>query len=131
MSNHLRLWISLDALRRDELRAILHDHFDHEFDRRFPGKARHLLPRVPLDCIGPMHQVHVDGHEKLTWQALRLGTVTLPIYAYRDLWGGYFLLLTVLPNVRCMETCAHLHLDFAETHGGEFCLLRFLVRGNQ
>ncbi|KAI1794272.1 hypothetical protein LXA43DRAFT_883738, partial [Ganoderma leucocontextum] len=102
---------------RDELRAILHDHFDHEFDRRFPGRSRDLIPRVPLDCIGPMHQVHVDGHEKLSSQALRLGTVTLPIYGYKDLWGGYVLDLVVLPNVRLASTCAHLHLDFAETHG--------------
>ena len=104
----------------DELRAVLHDHFDDEFDMRFPGKYRAAIPRVPLDCIGPMHQVHVDGHEKLSAQALRLGTVSLPIYAYRDLWGGYIHILTVLPNVRLASTCAHLFLDFAETHGGEF-----------
>ena len=78
-----------------------------------------------------MHQVHVDGHEKLSWQALRLGKVSLPIYGYRDLWGGYVLLLVVLPNVRLADTCAHLHLDFAETHGGEFRLPPILVSGNQ
>lgn len=68
-----------------------------------------------------MHQVHVDGHEKLSDKALRLGTVSLPIYAYRDLWGGYVLVLVVLPNARLAVTCAHLHLDFVETHGG-MCL---------
>ncbi|KAI1785490.1 hypothetical protein LXA43DRAFT_1100273 [Ganoderma leucocontextum] len=105
------------SVTRDELRAVLHDHFEHEFDRRFPGKDRAAIPRVPLDCIGPMHQVHVDGHEKLSSQALRLGTVSLPIYGYRDLWGGFVLVLVVLPNVRLASTCAHLHLDFAEMHG--------------
>ena len=97
---------------------ILHDHFDREFDRRFPGKARQAIPRVPLDCIGPMHQVHIDGHEKLSSQALRLGTVTLPIYGYRDLWGGLIFTLVVLPNVRFTSTCAHLYLDFVEDRGG-------------
>lgn len=101
---------------------MLHDHFDHEFDLRFPGKCRELIPRVPLDCIGPMHQVHVDGHEKLSSQALRLGPVSLPIYAYRDLWGGYVLILTVLPNVRLASTCAHLYLDLVETFQGAFLL---------
>ena len=76
------------------------------------------IPRVPLDCIGPMHQIHVDGHEKLSSQALRLGTVTLPIYGYRDLWGGLVFRLVVLPNVRLASTCAHLFLDFVEEHGG-------------
>ena len=103
----------------DELRAILHDHFDEEFDRRFPGKYRQAIPRVPLDCIGPMHQVHVDGHEKLSSQALRLGKVSLPIYAYRDLWGGFVLLLRVLPSVRFASTCAHLYLDLVDTYEGE------------
>lgn len=102
----------------DELRTVLHDHFDLEFDRRFPGKMRDAIPRVPLDCIGPMHQVHVDGHEKLSSQALRLGTVTLPIYAFRDLWGGLVFMLVVLPNVRLASTCAHLYLDFVESHDG-------------
>ena len=108
------LWAS------DELRAILHDHFDHEFDLRSPGKVRRVIPRTALNCIGPMHQVHVDGHEKLSSQALRLGTVTLPIYAYRDLWGGYVFILVVLPNVRLASTCAHLYLDFVEERGGTF-----------
>ena len=107
-------------LASDELRAVLHDHFDCEFDRRLLGRFRADIPRFPLDCIGPMHQVHVDGHEKLSSQALRLGKVSLPIYAYRDLWGGFILVLRVLPNARLATTCAHLHLDFAETYGGEF-----------
>ncbi|KAM5532498.1 hypothetical protein V8D89_013851 [Ganoderma adspersum] len=105
------------SISRDELRVILHDHFDFEFDRRFPGKMRDAIPRVPLDCIGPMHQVHVDDHEKLSSEALRLGTVTLPIYAFRDLWGGLVFMLVVLPNVRLASTCAHLYLDFVEDHG--------------
>ena len=69
-----------------------------------------------------MHQVHVDGHEKLSSQALRLGTVTLPIYAYRDLWGGFVFVLVVLPNVRLASTCAHLYLDFVEERGGKLPL---------
>ena len=28
----------------DELRAILHDHFDEEFDRCFPGKYQQAIP---------------------------------------------------------------------------------------
>lgn len=66
-----------------------------------------------------MHQVHVDGHEKLSSQALRLGTVSLPIYAYRDLWGGFVFILVVLPNVRLASTCAHLFLDFVEERSGK------------
>lgn len=74
-----------------------------------------------------MHQVHVDGYEKLLSQALHLGTVSLLIYAYRDLWGGYLLVLVVLPNVRLSSTCAHLYLDFAETHGGMSCFVHLVV----
>lgn len=39
---------------RDELRTILHDHFDVEFVRRFVGKRKELIPRNPLDCLGPL-----------------------------------------------------------------------------
>ncbi|KAF9490761.1 hypothetical protein BDN71DRAFT_1347292, partial [Pleurotus eryngii] len=68
---------------RRELRAVLHDHFDPEFDQRTVGR-RQGIPRMPLSSLGPMHQVHCDGHEKLNFQALGMGTVSLPIYGFKD-----------------------------------------------
>ncbi|KAI0739762.1 hypothetical protein C8Q80DRAFT_1274789 [Daedaleopsis nitida] len=102
---------------RDNLRAICHDHFDHEFNGRFPGVSREELARSTLDCLGPFHQQHVDGHEKLTKFALRIGSVTLPIYGWKDQYSSFLLLLLTAPNIRLAAACGHFYLDFVETHG--------------
>ena len=102
---------------RMELRQILLDHFGHEFDARQPGFKPTTVTRTPLNCLGPWHQHHVDGHEKLSKFALRIGEVTLPIYGWRDQFTSVILLLITVPNVRLAETCGHLYLDVVEEHG--------------
>ncbi|KAF4589018.1 hypothetical protein EYR40_010574 [Pleurotus pulmonarius] len=102
-------------MSRRELRTVLHNHFDSEFDQRIPGSRQGIL-RVPLSSLGPMHQVHCDGHEKLNSQALGMGTVTLPIYGFKDQFSSFVLALKVLPDVRNVETVCHLYLDMVEEY---------------
>jgi hypothetical protein len=108
---------------RDEVRLHLHAHFDEEFDSRFVG-SKDAIDRVPLNCLGPWHQLHADGHEKLGNQALEMGGVGLPIYAYKDQYSTFVPLMRVLPSVRFENTIGHLYLDLAEQHG---CELHFSV----
>ncbi|KAF8461143.1 hypothetical protein JB92DRAFT_3309789 [Gautieria morchelliformis] len=51
-------------LSRDECHQILHDHFDPEFKKHFPG-AQKEITRAPLRTFGPWHKLNHDGHEKL------------------------------------------------------------------
>ncbi|KAM6501456.1 hypothetical protein JOM56_004470 [Amanita muscaria] len=100
----------------DECRSILHDHFDEEFDTRFI-RSKGAIDRIPLNCLGPWHQIHCDGHEKLNSQALEMGIVTLPIYAFKDQFSTFVLTMQVLPNIRRVETIGHLYLDLAKDYG--------------
>ncbi|KDQ58250.1 hypothetical protein JAAARDRAFT_193672 [Jaapia argillacea MUCL 33604] len=107
---HQRLANEGYLVPRDELREVLHDHFNAEFDRRFVG-SKDAIARVPLDSLGLWHQFHADGHEKLAAQALEMGDVTLPIYAFKDKFVSVVPLMRVLPNVRLANTIGHLFLD--------------------
>ena len=92
-------FVGHDRNARSELRKILHNFYDNEFTQRCPG-TRIEPQRRPLNCIGPYHQLHVDGHEKLNHQALNLGPITLPIYGAKDQFGSAIMLLIVAPSVR-------------------------------
>jgi hypothetical protein len=100
----------------DETRTHLHDHFEHEFDKRMVGLKKGIV-RVPLDCLGPWHQLHWDGHEKVGVQALNMGDVGLPIYAGKDQYSTFVPIMRVIPNVRLGETIGHLFLDMVEDYG--------------
>ncbi len=103
---------------RDETRLILHDFFDAEFSARSATTGR-MIQRTPLDCIGPGHQVHCDGHEKLSAAALQMGSVSLSIYAYKDQFSSNCLHMRVLPNVRRSLIIGHAFLDWVEASGCE------------
>ncbi|KAJ6550355.1 hypothetical protein B0H10DRAFT_2202353 [Mycena sp. CBHHK59/15] len=104
--------------RRDELRAHLHDHLDHEFDARVVGRKRAEQHQTPLDAFGPWHQEHSDGHEKLAEQGLRMGSgIHLPIYASKDQWAAYLHSLILMPNVRDANAIVHYYLDLVEDRG--------------
>ncbi|KAG1853953.1 hypothetical protein F4604DRAFT_1591403, partial [Suillus subluteus] len=75
------------------------------------------IDRVPLDCIGPWHQQHADGHEKLSAQALKMGDVTLPIYAFKDQFSTFVPYMRCLPNVRLSNIIGHVFLDLVEEYG--------------
>ncbi|KAJ7812339.1 hypothetical protein B0H13DRAFT_1926161 [Mycena leptocephala] len=86
---------------RDDIRTILHDHFDEEFDQRVVGKKRCVEQhRTPLEAFGPWHQEHSDGHEKLAEQGLRISGIHLPIYVSKDQWSAYLHALLLMLNVR-------------------------------
>lgn len=83
-------------------------------DRRMKATGR-KIHRKQLDLLGPFHQIHWDGHEKMSWQALQLGDKTgLSIYAGRCGWSSRIVKLVVVPNVRCSKTIGHLFLDWIE-----------------
>jgi hypothetical protein len=103
-------------ISRDETRTHLHDHFEHEFDKRMVGSKTGIV-RVPLNCLGPWHQLHWDGHEKIGVQALDMGDVGLPIYAGKDQFSTFVPIMRVIPNVRRGDTIGHLFLDMIEDYG--------------
>lgn len=75
---------------------------------------------VPLNCLGPWHQFHWDGHEKIGSQALEMGGVGLPIYAGKDQYSTFVPIMRVLPNVRLGDTIGHFFLDLVEDYGCAF-----------
>ncbi|KAJ7739189.1 hypothetical protein B0H16DRAFT_66451 [Mycena metata] len=106
---------------RDTLRLILHDEYEHEFDNRFVGKKKKLKHRVPLKALGPYHQEHSDGHEKMSEQGLNIGAgIHLPIYGSKDQFGAFVHALLLMPNVRNAQAIAHYYLDLVENRG---CLI--------
>ena len=54
---------------------------------------------VSLDCFGPWHQLHWDGHKKLGSQALDMGGVVLLIYAGKDQFSSFVPIMQVIQNV--------------------------------
>ncbi|KAF8185576.1 hypothetical protein K438DRAFT_2155443 [Mycena galopus ATCC 62051] len=96
---------------------IMHDHFDAGFTLRFPGHKKERIPRVGLSALGPFHEVSADGHEKLSAQALQMGELSLPIYAYKDKWTDFLLMLRLIPNSRTAAAIGHLFLDFVDETG--------------
>jgi hypothetical protein len=104
----------------DSLRQILHNEFDEEFENRFVGKKKLLKRRAPLKALGPYHQEHSDGHEKLSEQGLNIGAgIHLPIYASKDQFAAFVHDLLVMPNVRNGTAIAHYYLDLVERRGCE------------
>lgn len=114
-----------EFLYRDDLRTILHDEYDEEFEDRFVGsKRKEGIKRVPLFSLGPWHQEHSDGHEKLAEQGLNIGKeISLPIYGSKDQFSAFVHALVILPNVRDRIAIAHYYLDNVEQRG---CKLFFI-----
>ncbi|KZV59667.1 hypothetical protein PENSPDRAFT_694942 [Peniophora sp. CONT] len=112
-----RLRLKGQPVPRDCIRKVMHAVDPDGPDRRFPGKKVDPIHRNPLHTLGPMLEVHCDGHEKLGALALRMDGVGLPIYGFKDKWSSYLLSLTVIPNDRDPTTIAHLYCDLVETYG--------------
>jgi hypothetical protein len=60
----------------------------------------------------------MDGHEKLSSKALKMGPASIPIYGAREKYSGAMLHLVCLPNARLAAAIRHLYLDFVETYEG-------------
>jgi hypothetical protein len=76
----------------------MHDHYPGGFERCFPGYKKRVITRISLSAIGPFHEVSADGHKKLSQQALHMGEIGLPIYAYKDKWSDTLLMINVVPD---------------------------------
>lgn len=72
---------------------------------------------MPLNCLGPWHQLHWDGHKKIGVQALNMGEVGLPIYAGKDQFLSFVPIMQVILNVRLRVTIGHFFLDMVEDYG--------------
>jgi len=99
---------------RDFIRNVLATHAPEGLARRFPGANR--IRRSTLSSIGPNHQHHADGHEKLNAQGLNMGGVGLSIYGIKDQWSSFILHLVVVPNNRLATTIGHVYLDCVEKY---------------
>ena len=102
---------------RDFIWNVLANHAPEGLARRFPGANR--IHCSALVSIGPNHQHHADGHDKLNVQALNMGGVGLGIYGIKDQWTSFLLSLLVVPNNRLACTIGHVHLDTIEITGGK------------
>lgn len=101
---------------------------------RRPDLNRRLLERQPLRALGPYHQHHADGHEKMADAALKMGDFAFPIYGIRDQWTGYLHALECLPNARDRLPnardrvgVADVFLRSVESTGSQSCQLSFVV----
>ncbi|KAF6744660.1 hypothetical protein DFP72DRAFT_825334 [Ephemerocybe angulata] len=103
---------------RDDVRELMHTIAPEGFEERRPGAPRKEIPRVGLVSLGPFHEISADGHEKLNSQALQMGDISLPIYAYRDKWSGYILKIIVIPDARKAAPLAHVYLDLVREYSG-------------
>ncbi|KAJ3504245.1 hypothetical protein NMY22_g17986 [Coprinellus aureogranulatus] len=103
---------------RDLVRDIMREIAPMGFAIRFPDNTTVGPVRVPLDSLGPYHEVSADGHEKLDSKALQMGLISLPIYTYREKWSGYILKLEVLPDARKAGALGHVFLDLMSELGG-------------
>ncbi|KIO16271.1 hypothetical protein M407DRAFT_86190 [Tulasnella calospora MUT 4182] len=75
-----------------------------------------MIPRVPLDALGPWHKKNLDGHEKLNSQALGMGELNFGIYAAKDGYSSHCSAMRVMPNVRSDEAIGHFFLDMTEAY---------------
>jgi hypothetical protein len=90
------------------------EHFGDGFNARYPGRKKVTIVRQSLSALGPFHEVSADGHEKLAAQALKMGDIGFPIYAWKDKWTAYLLRIVVVPDCRTAGAVGHLYLDFLD-----------------
>ncbi|KAJ7713315.1 hypothetical protein B0H14DRAFT_3099097 [Mycena olivaceomarginata] len=93
----------------DLVHKITHNHFDAGFTLRFPGHQKERIPRVGLSALGRFYE--------LSAQALQLGELSLPIYAYKDKWTNFLLMLHLIPNSQTATAIGNLFLDFVDKTG--------------
>ncbi|KAJ7837937.1 hypothetical protein B0H13DRAFT_2239812 [Mycena leptocephala] len=84
-------------------RHVMLEHFGDGFNARYPGRKKVTIATISA-----------DGHEKLAAQALKMGDIGFPIYAWKDKWTAYFLRIAVVPDCRTAGAVGHLYLDFLD-----------------
>ncbi|THU86271.1 hypothetical protein K435DRAFT_822181 [Dendrothele bispora CBS 962.96] len=89
-------------LPRRKVREVMKEEYPEGALLRRPGN-HNKIPRKKLE-------IHADGHEKLSAQALDMGGVGIPIYGFRQK-VGYLQKYNVIPNARSTDVVGHLYLD--------------------
>jgi hypothetical protein len=114
LDSSLHAYFEKTLIIRDFIRNVLAMHAPEGLARHFPGATG--IRQTPLSAVGPNHQHHGDGREKLNAQALGMGGVSLNIYGIKDQWSSFILRLVVVPNNRLATTVGHIYLDCVERH---------------
>ncbi|KAK7690805.1 hypothetical protein QCA50_005905 [Cerrena zonata] len=96
-------------LTRDFIEQEMRIHDPDGFAVRLPTAKK--ISRRPIVCLGPHHEWSADGHDKLA-------KIGFPIWGVRDVWGGKWLGLWVVPNNRLKLAVAYLYLQLVEELGG-------------
>ncbi|KIM60418.1 hypothetical protein SCLCIDRAFT_16346 [Scleroderma citrinum Foug A] len=91
----------------DFVHSVLVCHAPNGLNAHFPGVKG--VPCSALVAIGPNHQHHADGFEKLNVQALQMGGI-------KDQWSSFLLHLVVIPNNHLAATIGHVYLDYVEKY---------------
>ncbi|KAJ6560015.1 hypothetical protein B0H19DRAFT_1289657 [Mycena capillaripes] len=99
-----------EKIPRDTVRRIMADIDPDGAEVRFPGRRRQPKQRGHLTDTGIYYELHFDGHEKLNFKALRMGSVGIDIYGSRCH-------SSTVPNARCSSTVGHYYLDLVEESG--------------
>ncbi|KAJ7790815.1 hypothetical protein B0H14DRAFT_2625637 [Mycena olivaceomarginata] len=84
--------------------------------RHFPTKCT-CKPCTVLTDVAIFYEIHLDGHEKLNFKALQMGTTSIDVYGGKCHGSGYIVLMDVIPNARCGIMCGYLYLDLVEKTG--------------
>ncbi|KIK56381.1 hypothetical protein GYMLUDRAFT_1016107 [Collybiopsis luxurians FD-317 M1] len=102
---------------RDQVSNTMHIHFPEDFVKRFPGRQLIRQNRTAHTLVGPYHELHADGHEKLSASGLRMGDIGFSLYGYKDKWTCGIPFLRVMPESCSAASGGHLFLDFVEQVG--------------
>jgi len=115
----LGLLFTVFTIFRETVRRTMHALDPAGPARRFPSK-RPPKVRSTLTDSAVYYEVHLDGHEKLNFKALRMGRASIDMYGGRCHGSGYIVDMAVVPNARCLSTIGHLYLDLVESTGDRF-----------
>lgn len=102
----------------DTVREIMRTNARDGFQFRWSGR-RKKLQRKNLVSLGVFHEVNMDGHEKLSSQALKMGPASIPIYAGREKYSGAILRMECVPDARQSIAVGHFYIDLIEDYGDE------------
>lgn len=112
------MWYTADVNISKIIRDTLSANHPAIVTARMPGEPQ---PRTPLRALGPDHQHHSDGWEKLGALALRMGGVGIPVYGTKDQYSSKYVQAVVVPNDRLQDVIVHVYLDRVKALGGQHC----------
>ncbi|KAJ7934546.1 hypothetical protein B0H13DRAFT_1591548, partial [Mycena leptocephala] len=108
------------------VRRLMTDLDPDGAETRFPGRRRQPKQHGHLTDTGVYYELHFDGHEKLNFKALQMGSVGIDIYGSRCHSSSKMVKFLVVPNAHCSSTVGHYYLDPVEKNGGALSLHHLL-----